>query len=388
MALMDRDNQSFNETNYNKILYLDCSSNVQKTYHVHGFCMKNWLIVGTVNLLLAPVAFFMNFIMLIALRKSKDKNTITNYMFTNLCISDMSTGLVVQPLYGALYLTVFHQKTTCSLIFVTIGFGYFFVAISFLALLGIHVERYLGVFHPFYHNNIKTDTSLIKRVILAAWMVTAILVALCFLTKNLIMYTVLAAFLAPTAFICSCYVQVKIVRQVGRITTRLRKSVLRTVLQINGDKRTETERRCDRIESRANRIAGLILIAYTVCYIPNLTAYIWSHFDQKSSTLLAIMVWTETLVFLNSIFNPLLFCLQKKDIREVVVSSLHSLIFRSSTTYGPNTDTSAYIVSRLMDKQGANTSSLSVVAKNLNVAGCKSTDKDGNGQITNSDILM
>ena len=331
----------FNDTDNNTSIYFHCSANVVKTYAVYGMYIKNWLLVGIVNLFLAPTAFVMNLMTLLALRKSKDRNTITNYVFTSLCTTDMMTGLIVQPLYGIFYLTVYRRNTFCGLLYTTIGFAYFFVAISFFALIAIHVERYLGICYPFYYKTIKMKTSLIKKIILGMWILTAIVVLLCFLTPNLMMYSVLAALLAPVAFIGSCYVQVKITGHVRRMAglNRIGNSVSQTDDMRDG----ECESRYDRSVHRVNKIAGLILLAYTVCYIPNMITYIWHYFDRKSHMLLAITVWTETLVFLNSICNPLLFCLQKRDVWGIAVSSLRSMIGCSAAIHKSKQDCSSVI---------------------------------------------
>ena len=275
---------------------------------------RNWISVAVVNLILAPVTFFMNFVILFALSKLKDRNTITNYLFRSLCITDMLTGLLAQPLFGALYLNVFSKKASCSLLVATVGSGYFFVTISFFTLLGIHIERYLGVFHPLYHSKIKTKTTLIKKIIVTGWVLTAIYVLLCFVTPYLILFTVSYAVFVPVSFTWCCYVQVKIVREVYRINKRGRNNIVPETNEI----KTERERHFNRVQSRANRITGLILVAYTVCYIPGIIACILLQIDKDSHILLAVVRWGETLALLNSLCNPLLFTLQKKDVRQII----------------------------------------------------------------------
>ena len=161
---------------------------------------------------------------------------------------------------------------------------------------------------------------MITKVMVTGWITAAILVSLCFLTSRLIMFTVLVAALLPTVFMWSCYVQVKIVHEVHRITKLRRK----TAPQI-GTKKDEIERHFNLIDSRANRIAGLILMAYAVCYIPSGIICTWLHFSKTSNVLLSVKSWAETLAYLNSIFNPLLFSLQKEEIRQIVISFMRSL---------------------------------------------------------------
>ena len=119
----------------------------------------------------------------------------------------------------------------------------------------------------------------------------------------------------------SCYVQVKIVREVHRITKRHRQNGPHI-----GNKKDENERHSNLVDSLANRIAGLILMAYAVCYIPGAIIYIWLNFSKTSNVLQAVRQWAETLAYLNSIFNPLLFSLQKKEIRQIVFSFVRSLL--------------------------------------------------------------
>ena len=113
----------------------------------------------------------------------------------------------------------------------------------------------------------------------------------------------------------------KIVREVHRITKHRRQNAAKI-----GDKKDERYRHFNLVDSRANRIAGLILMAYAVCYIPMTIIHTWLVFYKNSNILRAVQPWAATLVYLNSIFNPLLFSLQKKEILKIVVSSMLSLL--------------------------------------------------------------
>ena len=310
-----------NHSNYNEqLLHFNCY-NFKFSLPVHEAYIRNWAAVGSVNLILAPITFILNLTILIAFCKINDKNKITNYFYKSLCMADMLTGLVAQPAFAAFYLTVFHRKTDRSLLFINTVCSDFLVSVSFLGLLAIHTERYLGVFYPFRHNKIKTNTIMITKLILSGWIVTAIFVSLCFLTPRLIMWTVSVAALIPTIFMWSCYVQVKIVLEVHRITKFRRKNAPQI-----GDKKEERQRRFNLVDSRANRISGLILMAYAVCYIPCTIICTWLHLCKTSNVLRAEQQWAETLVYVNSTFNPLLFSLQKKEIRRIIVSSMRSLL--------------------------------------------------------------
>ena len=315
-----------NDSSYNEqLLHFNCY-NYKFNLPIHEAYRRNYVAVGSVSLILAPITFILNLAVFIAFSKINGKNNITNYIYRSLCMADMLTGLLAQPAFAAFYLTVFHRKTYCSLLLIYFGCNYFFVTVSFLGLLAIHVERYLGVIYPFKHNKIKTDTIMITKLIVTGWILAAISVSLGFLTSQLIMLTVFAAALIPTVFMWNFYVQVKIVREVHRITKLRRQNAAKI-----DDKKDETEHHFNLVDSRANKIAGLILIAYAVCYIPDIIIYTWLYL-HKSNVLLALQLWTETLVYLNSIFNPLLFSLQKREIRQIVISSVRSLLPCSTAT--------------------------------------------------------
>ena len=169
------ENNYENQSNYNEqlqLLHINCY-NVKFSLPVHEAYIRKWAAVGGINLILAPITFILNLIVLIAFSKINDKNNITNYIYRSLCIADMLTGLLAQPAFAAFYLTVFHRKTYCSLLFLTTACSYFFVTVSFLGLLAIHIERYLGVFYPFKHNKIKADTIMITKLLVTGWILAA-----------------------------------------------------------------------------------------------------------------------------------------------------------------------------------------------------------------------
>ena len=314
------DNNSLTDANHHpQMLYINCP-NWQLIYPLHGIYKKNWFVVGTVNLIIAPVVFIINLVTLIALRKARDRDTITNYIFTSLCTADMLTGLFAQLLYGTFHVNVFHNKSFCPLLFATSGSGYFFITISFFTLFAIRVERYIGVFRPLHYEKIALDDILIKKIIVITWLATAVFILICFFTPHMIMYKIFVAIVVPIAFIWSCYVQLKIVAQVYKITRSLCKATPeRDEIEPCG------ERYIKRVRCRINKIAGLILVAYIICYTPSLIMYILLSLDYKSKIFLALTVWTETIAFTNSIFNPLLFCLQKKDVRQTVAGILRAV---------------------------------------------------------------
>ena len=326
-SVVNDSNTIYNSQTY---LYYDCH-NMDVSYPFYGIYLQNWFVVGTLNVILSPLTFFINLLTLIALRGVKDKNTITNCILANLCATDMLTGLLGQSVYGAHYLNVYHNKKVCSLYLTTIGSGYFFVTVSFFTLFSIQTERYAGVFYPFHYEKVAEDEKFIRRILTVTWLISGILLLVSFFTPHLILHTFVAAIIVPIVFIWSCYVQVKIVRQIHKITRRIRKDTLLT-----DDKRKDISR----INSRANRLAGLILMAHIICYTPNIIICMWRYFNPNSNNLLAALVWTETLVFLNSIFNALLFCLQKKDVRRLVIYRICSLVPCSIAICEPQHDAS------------------------------------------------
>ena len=284
------------------------------SYPSDGIHKQNWFVVGITNLILAPITFLINFLTITALRNIKNKNTITNYILVSLCATDMLTRLLLaQSVFGAFYLNVHYESVTCSLFLFTVGNSYFFVSVSFCTLFVIQTERFLGVFLPFKHEPLAANRCFKRKIILASWISSCILVLASIFTPHLILHTIAACMFIPSVFIWSCYVQIKIVFEVHKITKNIHK--IRPQTENN---KNDMERYIRRVNSRANRTAGLIIVAYIICYTPNIIISICRYFDGESETLLAMLVWAETLVYLNSIFNPLLFCLQKKDVRQRV----------------------------------------------------------------------
>ena len=307
-------------------LHFDCH-NTDIGYPFHGLYRENWFIIGTLNLILSSLTLSINILTLIALRRIKGKNTVTNYILRNLCATDMFTGLFGQTIYGALYLSIYYKNMVCSLFLITVWSGYFFVTVSFFTLFLIQTERYIAVFYPFRYEKFAADWRFLKKIILITWIGSGIIVSASFFTPHFILISVFASLSIPTVLIWSCYVQVKIVRQVRKISRRIQATVPKT-----GNNTREMKSHLNRVNSRANRLAGLILLAYFICYTPNGIINILLYFSPRSKILITGLVWTETIVFLNSIFNALLFCLQKRDVRCIIFSLIGSLIPWLTTT--------------------------------------------------------
>ena len=290
-------------------LILNCLT-LHNEYPLYGWYKYNWIVVASFNLVLAPFAALLNLIILVVILKNRRLQSISNILLMNLCLTDLLTGFIAQPMFAAITIISKDGIENCPLFVTGVIIGYYVGTLSYLTLLTIWTDRYFAIFHPFRYIE-WASKGLVIKVLAVLWITCALLVSLSLLTKEFLLHSIFTMITVPISFGWSFYVQLKtmyIVRRLQRQTSTTENTVSDSV---KGNS-----------NSQATKVAATILITICVCNFPHCVVYIWGYLFTRPDGLYVAFGWTTTLLLVNSSWNPIIYCLKMTEIREKVFELL------------------------------------------------------------------
>ena len=281
-----------------------------------------WIFLTTLNIFLSIFATLGNVLILVALRNVSSIHPPTKLLFRCLAITDLSVGLLCQPLYVYVwYITISLDigNRIVELAYVYLFIIFVLVAVSILTSAAISVDRLLALLLGLRYRHVVTLCRV--RVLIACVWFIAISNASLFCVAWILSHDKLqlASWWTLRAFtifsiIVSTFSYSKIFftlrhqqAQVGDHVQPEQSSRVRSVLNIARYKKTVYS-------------VAWIQFAMLACYGPRIVLVFLLHFGNiDHSTEIGIVDEVSfCLIFLNSSLNPVLYCWRIKDVRQEV----------------------------------------------------------------------
>ena len=257
-----------------------------------------------------------NGIVILAVWRTPALHTPSNVFLCCLALSDLTVGLIAQPCF------VIHKigellhdyRMYCTTRILIESLGYITAGTSVLTMTGIAIERYLALLlHLRYKEMVTT-----KRILITVsfiWVFFVLLAASRFWIANDSIFNNVAipVIFASLAFTFLAYM-------------RVLKYVRRHENQIKDQTSFETADRCP-VNYRLSRIMRykkstltmvFIVGMFVLCYIPFLCVKIIHRIEGYTTRVKTAYLYASTIVFLNSSFNPVVYCWRIPDIRRAV----------------------------------------------------------------------
>ena len=130
-----------------------------------------------INMVSALITFGANTVFLIIYFKTPSLRTPHYFLLMLLAITDISVGLVTQPLFIALKIREIYSIYNPILWVAVRGSAVYFSGISFFTVTLVSIDRYLAVCHPIKHRNevIKSRIATMASAAWAVWLTFVIL---------------------------------------------------------------------------------------------------------------------------------------------------------------------------------------------------------------------
>ena len=277
------------------------------------------------NAFFALTAVVLNSVTIHAIRKTSSASLPKNLrvLLLNLAFSDLSVGLVVQPIY-IIRLTQFpfesQQGDLSQKMKTAVATGTVFVYASILGVLILSVDRFLAVYLHLRYQEIVTPKRVVSILILS-WVISTI-ASLFWIVQEYhdFLWIFLNVFLT-TCLITIALLQCKIYAIVRRHRFQIRAQQVQGSLQTEDETRATFER-----QKSSVRGAFYIYLLLLVCYLPNL--FISFFYEMQWKNFQILFDYTLTLVFVNSCLNPLIYCWKLRHIRRTIRMILRNIFVR------------------------------------------------------------
>ena len=263
--------------------------------------------IAAVNIVFSFTASLGNILILIALRKVTSIHPPTKLLFQCLAITDLSVGLISQPLIATVILLVdnIDIKIWNVLFFRLLwSSSIAFCGVSVFTSTALSVDRLLALLLGLGYRHVVT----LKRVraVLACGCLASLLIVLVWNQFGGKTARIIIIIYLTLCLIISLFSYTKIVlrlRQQGQANTG------GSPLNLERYKRTVVS-------------VALVHLALVICYLPFNIFNTLIHLKGIHPNIYFLYHFTTTLLFLNSSLNPFLYCWRIKEIRQAVKATI------------------------------------------------------------------
>lgn len=261
------------------------------------------------NSVLSVSAILGNCLILLAVRKSRTLHAPSKALFTNLALTDLGVGLIVQPLL-VLDTTSFLKENCRALQVVRPLYNLtsgLLSATSFLTVTAISVDQFLAVHLCMSYCSTVTLRRVIKVMVLL-WMTGAAWASTIFWNFKIYLYT-------ATVLVCACLATSSIAYY--KIYRILRRQQMRVYSHTQATGRPQIVNVLNLARHR-KFISGMFyvnLLLYA-CYLPTIPCMIAKASREFDTQVQQAYIFTRTIVFMSSSLNPLIVCWRIRDVRQ------------------------------------------------------------------------
>ena len=273
------------------------------------------------NAFLSFTAITLNIVTIIALRKRLTIPRALKIFLLSLAVSDLGVSLLVQPLYIT-YLVMMIKENTQTLYFeITLNSfyvtAYFLIYASFFGVVALTADRYLAVHFYLRYQELVTQKRVVA-VVISNWVLSAIPMLLSIWIPNTV-----GIILVPVESVCyltTAFFYFKIYLAVRHHSNQIH--VLQAQLaQNNEEDMTNTAR-----ERKAAVGTFYVYLVFLICYLPSTCVWIILISTGPSTMLFQFGLYTNTLIFLNSSLNPLIYSWKMRHVRHAIMEILRNIM--------------------------------------------------------------
>lgn len=281
---------------------------------------KNYQSLGTaisiVNGFFSPVTVLTNLLILLALWKTLSLQSASNIFVASLALADLCVGLFLQPTLVFINFAAHHVSTQalCVVLQFHMFLAYLFTALSLGTLTYLSIERSIALhWHLRYYEIVTTKK--VTVTVIQFWVFQFLMSTIIWFAVG--SYSILVA-LSVTGALCCILVIFCIYMSIWRIVRTHHK-------QIQSHQSTaQSQNALNMLKYKAKTYISLIILElFAFCYFPYLCFEI-ARLARGGHDFIDIAEYSilETVVFLNSSLNPIIYFWRVKDLRRAAWNSV------------------------------------------------------------------
>ena len=288
------------------------------------------------NIFLSYTAFMLNIVTIYAIYKTSTMPKTLKTLLLSLACSDVAVGLFSQPLYTFFLINWLRLDIPgCNTQQVWAISGRLFSAASFLGVVAVSVDRFLAVHLHLRYQEVVTHRRVVI-VVIGIW-VKSTFVSLIILwgllsTRDLI-NTIIEAFSLIITFVV--YIRIY-------ITVRRHKNHIHS-MQIRDEAQSEELKNLIVLIKSTVGIFYVYLV-FLICYLPHLICMAVIRTYGSSIVLKKLLLYSLTLMYLNSSLNPVIYCWKMRHIRHAIIDILRKMPWISNWPFRVNYNRSSSVV--------------------------------------------
>ena len=270
---------------------------------------SEYIIIAFVNALSAFTTIAFNSLTIQAIRKNSSLSKPLKTLLLSLAVSDVAVGLIVQPIF-IVKLKISSKTVETVFWFIQVAF----VNASFLGIMALSLDRFLAVHLHLRYQELVTNKRVLGVAILA-WVVSALISSFCFLIYEMTKKPkIIEIIVWGLCFIVLTVISFRLYFAVRRHANHIKALQVQQAAQ-NGELANATRL------SKSAVSTFYVYFVFLACYLPFYASIIMEMSKDRPNW----QRWPQTLMFINSLLNPIIYCWRMKDVRQAIMS-----IFRNS----------------------------------------------------------
>ena len=288
------------------------------------------------NIFLSYTAFMLNIVTIYAIYKTSTMPKTLKTLLLSLACSDVAVGLFSQPLYTFFLINWLRlHNPGCNTKQVRTISNTLFSGASFLGVVAVSVDRFLAVHFHLRYQEVVTHRRVVI-VVIGIW-VKSTFVSLIILwgllsTRDLI-NTIIEAFSLIITFVV--YIRIY-------ITVRRHKNHIHS-MQIRDEAQSEELKNLIVLIKSTVGIFYVYLV-FLICYLPHLICMAVIRIYGSSIVLKKLLLYSLTLMYLNSSLNPIIYCWKMRHIRHAIMDILRKMSWINNLPFRINYNRSSSVV--------------------------------------------
>ena len=241
----------------------------------------------------------------------------------SLAVSDIGVGLLVQPLYVAFLVMRIEQDTETQTYEITRDAltitGSILSYASFFGVVAIGADRFLAIHFYLRYQEIVTHNRVVAAVI-SVWVFSAF-VTLVFRWIPANAFAITAGTIEGLCYLTTAWFYFKIYLAVRHHSNQIQ------ALQVQPQAQNEDAGASNFARLKKSAVGTFyVYLVFLACYLPNLCILVIYLTTRQSTVIWHTAYFTQTLVYLNSSLNPLIYCWKMRHIRHAVMEILQNIL--------------------------------------------------------------
>jgi len=305
-----------------------CEFLLQRSPKVFEFAdlRSTYIAICIFNNFLSYTAIMLNILTIHAIRKSSSLPKTLKTLLLSLAVSDVSVGLLGQPLYTSLLVKWLQQEEPgCNIHLAFAITVSMFSSASFLSVVAVSVDRVLAIHLHLRYQELVTHKRVVAMVI-SIWLSSALFSCLVFWVSRDILLPIEFS-IGGFCLLLTAVAYIRVYLAVRRHRNEIQAQQAQDVAEGGGE--------IANFASLVKSAVGLfyVYLVLLICYLPYVVGLAAIELNGPSIPLKRFSLFSWTLVYLNSSLNPVIYCWKMRHIRHAIMDILRNIPwFRNSSS--------------------------------------------------------